>query len=220
MKKLRQKQRTTRIFIEAAAEIIKNEGVDALTIRKVADEAAYNSATIYNYFNNLEHLKSLASLMFMKEYTDELDDCVSNAKNAYEINQLVWLCFYKHSFRMPKIYSAIFGNSANKEHNSYINDFYTLFPDHLTVKSPKVKGMIVEENLFDRTMFLLRGCADEGYFRYEDLEEIYELLFFVYQGMLNKLLFCPECLLEDEFIEKAEIYNNRVLKSYLQKKEL
>ncbi len=214
MKKTRQRQRTTRIFIESAADIILKEGFDALTIRKVADLAAYNSATIYNYFDNLEHLKSLSALIFMKDYTDSLDDCIKNCNNAYEINEAVWLCFYRHTYRRPQIFHSIFGKSVNKAHNSFINDFYILFPDHLNVQSTKVRGMIVEDNLFDRTMFLLKQCANEGYFKEEDLEALYELIFFVYQGMLNKLLSCPTCMTEDEFVETAKEYNQRLYDTY------
>ncbi len=43
-------------FIDATNEIIENEGIESVTIRKVANLAGYNSATIYNYFENLDHL--------------------------------------------------------------------------------------------------------------------------------------------------------------------
>lgn len=43
-------------FIEATAAIIEEEGYDHITIRKIADKAGYNSATIYNYFSELSHL--------------------------------------------------------------------------------------------------------------------------------------------------------------------
>ncbi|MCH4886120.1 TetR/AcrR family transcriptional regulator [Acidaminobacter sp. JC074] len=214
MKKARQRQRTKRIFIESAAEIIEKEGFEALTIRKVADLAAYNSATLYNYFDNLEHLRSLSALIFMKDYTDELDQCIVGCETAYEVNEAVWLCFYKHSFLKPEVFHSIFGNSVNKKHNSYINEFYELFPDHLTTQSESVKGMLTGENLFDRTMFLLKACADEGYFNEEDLEDIYELLFFIYQGMLNKLMAAPDMINEDEFVNQSKKYLHRLFLSY------
>jgi len=44
------KRRVMTYFIEAANEIIKEEGINGITIRKVADKAGFNSATIYNYF--------------------------------------------------------------------------------------------------------------------------------------------------------------------------
>lgn len=38
-------------FIEAAEKLIRQNGIENLSIRKIATEAGYNSATIYNYFN-------------------------------------------------------------------------------------------------------------------------------------------------------------------------
>lgn len=49
-------------FVDATAEIIEEEGVENVTIRKVADRAGYNSATIYNYFQ-----KSLISSFCIDE---------------------------------------------------------------------------------------------------------------------------------------------------------
>lgn len=43
-------------FINAAVELIDENGIENVTIRGVAAKAGYNSATIYNYFENLDHL--------------------------------------------------------------------------------------------------------------------------------------------------------------------
>ena len=43
-------------FIEATEKLIRSDGVEGLSIRKIASEAGYNSATLYNYFEDLEHL--------------------------------------------------------------------------------------------------------------------------------------------------------------------
>lgn len=47
-------------FIEAAEKLIRQNGIENLSIRKIATEAGYNSATIYNYFNDLEQLTMFA----------------------------------------------------------------------------------------------------------------------------------------------------------------
>ena len=52
-------------FINAAAEIMEEEGVESLTLRKVSGRAGYNSATLYNYFNDLEHLVACASVRWL-----------------------------------------------------------------------------------------------------------------------------------------------------------
>ena len=44
------RQQTMGYFINAALEIIEEEGIDSLSIRKTAEKAGYNSATLYHYF--------------------------------------------------------------------------------------------------------------------------------------------------------------------------
>lgn len=43
-------------FIDAAKQIILQEGVEGVSVRKVADIAGYSYATIYNYFSDLNAL--------------------------------------------------------------------------------------------------------------------------------------------------------------------
>ena len=43
-------------FIDAAKQIILREGVEGVSVRKVADIAGYSYATIYNYFSDLNAL--------------------------------------------------------------------------------------------------------------------------------------------------------------------
>ena len=49
-------KRVMMYFIEATQELILDEGLEKLSIKKIAEKAGYNSATIYNYFENLEVL--------------------------------------------------------------------------------------------------------------------------------------------------------------------
>ena len=69
-KKYIQKKRIIKYFIDAVKQIQEEEGLQAVTIRKVADIAGYNSATLYNYFENLDHLLLFASMDYFQEYVD------------------------------------------------------------------------------------------------------------------------------------------------------
>lgn len=53
------KKRVMMYFIEATQELILKEGLENLSIKKIAEKAGYNSATIYNYFENLEVLNCM-----------------------------------------------------------------------------------------------------------------------------------------------------------------
>ena len=52
------KRRVMMYFIEATQDLILNEGIENLSIKKIADKAGYNTATIYNYiFQRIKYEK-------------------------------------------------------------------------------------------------------------------------------------------------------------------
>ena len=55
-------------FIEATEKLLRRDGIENLTIRGIATEAGYNSATIYNYFNDLDQLIMFGSLCYLRDY--------------------------------------------------------------------------------------------------------------------------------------------------------
>lgn len=50
------KDRVRQVFVETVCRLVSREGVGAVSVRRVADEAAYALATLYKYFRNLDEL--------------------------------------------------------------------------------------------------------------------------------------------------------------------
>ena len=65
------RKRIMSYFINATIELMEEEGIENLSIRKVADRAGYNSATLYHYFSNLDELELFASIKCLDEYMKE-----------------------------------------------------------------------------------------------------------------------------------------------------
>ncbi len=51
-----QELRMKNYFIQATKEILKGEGLQAVSVRNVADKAGYSYATLYNYFKDITEL--------------------------------------------------------------------------------------------------------------------------------------------------------------------
>lgn len=85
MRRKRYKDRMMTSFINATEELIDEMGVENLTLRKIATRAGYNSATVYNYFENLDHLIFYASMSNIKDYNIALNSYLKDAKNAMDI---------------------------------------------------------------------------------------------------------------------------------------
>jgi AcrR family transcriptional regulator len=62
-----QEKRIKNYFVEATREILKGEGLQAVSVRNVADRAGYSYATLYNYFKDINELIFVCVSDFQKE---------------------------------------------------------------------------------------------------------------------------------------------------------
>ena len=213
-KKTIQKRRMMRYFIDAASQIIEEEGMGSVTIRKVADIAGYNSATLYNYFKSLNHLLFFSSMKYLKEYALSLPLYIKDGTNALDKFLLIWKCFCYHSFSKPKIYYTIFFDRYSSSLNDVIKEYYSIFPEELGNQTRDLLPMLMEKNIYTRDMAVLQTCADEGFLKNEDLEEINEMILLIYQGMLLRILNNQDnCTIEDD-VSRTIKYISQTIESY------
>jgi AcrR family transcriptional regulator len=142
--------RMLQYFIDATVQIIDEEGIENVTIRKIASIAGYNSATIYNYFKEVSHLIFLASIRYLKNYADALPAYMNQGKNAVERYLLMWECFCKYSFQQPKIYFTIFASNLGSQPEDLLSHYYDIFPQDLDKLPKELKPMFLESNLLKR----------------------------------------------------------------------
>ncbi|MTI47075.1 TetR/AcrR family transcriptional regulator [Sporosalibacterium faouarense] len=103
-----QRERMKKYFIDAAKEIIKEEGIKGLTARKVGERAGYSYATIYNYFEDLTALMTYCvfdlledCFKYMMAFENEGVDC----KEQIIINSCA---YFKYFAENPDMFQLIF----------------------------------------------------------------------------------------------------------------
>lgn len=180
--------RMRQYFIDAAREIIDTEGLKKITIRKIAEKAGFNSATIYNYFEDLSHLIFFAAMKYLKEYTDDLPNYMSRATNALDEYLQIWECFCYHSFKSPQIYFILFASNLGHLPENIVKNYYTSFPDEINHLPPELLPMLLESDLTRRTQISLKKCLDEGWIDPLDAEAVTERIVAIYLGMLTAYL--------------------------------
>ena len=186
-KKMIQKCRMVKYFVDATIDIIEKDGYDAVTIRKVADIAGYNSATIYNYFDNLEHLLFFASMHYLQEYIDELPSYVKSANDSRDIYLLVWQCYTDCAFRRPEIYYTIFFSNLKQNLEQYVESYYSYFPLDIKQYPKAVREMLLSKSIKTRSFYLMQDCIEENIVSEERAEIIDNLVICVFESMLLKV---------------------------------
>ncbi|MER2089427.1 MAG: helix-turn-helix domain-containing protein [Sporosarcina sp.] len=183
-----QMSRMWKYFVDATAEIIEEEGIDNVTIRKVADKAGYNSATIYNYFSEISHLIFFASMKFLNPYTVDVTTYMDKGKTPIEKYLLAWDCFVQHSFEKPHIFHAVFIMDLGEFPEKLIQDYYEIYPSDLIKIPDDLKTLLFERNMTKRGRSILELALRDDFIKEENVDAINELTILVWQGMLTNIL--------------------------------
>lgn len=106
---LRLKEETRCNILEAALQIVKEEGWQALSMRKIADVIEYTAPIIYEYFNNkdaiLLELTRQGYLKLSRELAEARDRHRLPAKQLEDM----WLTYWNFAFANKELYQGMFG---------------------------------------------------------------------------------------------------------------
>ncbi|RFZ84105.1 TetR/AcrR family transcriptional regulator [Mucilaginibacter terrenus] len=106
---LRLKEETRCNILTAALRIVKEEGWQALSMRKIADLIEYTAPIIYEYFANKEaillELTRMGYLKLARELQEAKDKHTSPAKQLEDM----WLAYWNYAFANKELYQVMFG---------------------------------------------------------------------------------------------------------------
>lgn len=183
-----QRARMLRYFLDAATEVIKEDGIDHFTIRKIADKAGFTSSTAYNYFKDLSHLKFFAAMRFTTDYVNELPEYLEKGNNTVESWLYSWECFCKHSFTQPKIYSVIFMDNLGSVPEDLMKYYYQIHQNDLLDLSEQMQDIIMEHSFSKRSKLYIQSAVDEGFIEQENVEFIADITLLIWKGMMNTVM--------------------------------
>ncbi|HPF19382.1 MAG TPA: TetR family transcriptional regulator [Bacillota bacterium] len=179
-----QRKRMMSYFIKATEEVIETEGIDAVTIRKVAHMAAYNSATIYNYFDDVEHLILYTMIKYLKDYTKSLSTATKTCGTPEELMITVWENFCAFAFSRPKVFYKLFFEKNSIKVQDTLKDYYEIFPEDLGDFPNAVAKMLKESDINKRCYTILSTIVPEEKRMEEYLLRPNRIIVFALQGLL------------------------------------
>ncbi len=172
-------------FIRSAQDIMKKEGISGITLRKVADGAGYNTATIYNYFDDLDHVILFASLKYLQIYNQELDLQLKNCKTAKDAFFISWDTFCKVSFQYPEAFHQIFFTKHSSSLERICKQYYDIFPEERAASTSSLYPIISDYRLLTRNYLVLDPLLKEtGLDASKHIDLMNELIISAYQYLL------------------------------------
>jgi len=181
-------QRVKSFFLLAAKEIIINEGVAKVTVRKIAEMTGYSYATIYHYFSDLNDLLLEVKAMmigdlieYMKLHKADPLDGLEGIKKENRIfidyfleRPNIFIFFYSYRLDYSKADFAVKTDLGEK-----YGENYQSFVTKGIIKQEDI-SVIVKTIIYSVYGTLALYFSNNGLTKnklYEDVDQIIELLF-------------------------------------------
>lgn len=136
---LRHKEETRTSILKAAHKIVKEEGWQGLSMRKIADRIEYTAPIIYEYFSNKESILEELTFKGFKKLSKHLE--LAKAKHDSPEDQLeaMWMAYWNFAFTHTEMYQVMYGIQVSccSKKCTVTDSPYQLF---ITVISEVMKG--------------------------------------------------------------------------------
>ena len=181
-----QKRRMLSYFIEATQQVIEEEGVLGVSIRKVAKKAGYNSATIYNYFKDIDQLVLLASMKYLRSYTIALNAQIKEDRDPRQNYLDVWKFFAQSALEHPNTFNNLFFSRHSNRLNDVVQLYYSVFPDEVGTHASIIDEMFSGPDIWERNQRLLLPLVRAGVLTEEQSDIVNDISVSCFHSILER----------------------------------
>ena len=109
----RLKEDTRQNILDAALEIVKEDGWQALSMRKIADKIEYTAPIIYEYFENKEGILLELTRQGYIILNQEIKKAMSRQTVPAKQLEAMWIAYWNFAFAHKELYQLMFGVEMN-----------------------------------------------------------------------------------------------------------
>lgn len=190
-----------RHYIEKAHEIIQTEGIEAVSIRRIARELGCSSASLYRHFENLSELLYYAELRTLTGYINRLNEAEKDWDTVWDVYVGIWDCYSREAFCHPASYNLLFFEFNNVKLKDSFAEYYEMFPEDIVNTNKFFFKMLQTPNFLARDFEMCRKCISANAISYENAVHLNRRVCMLFEGYFKEVL--------DKGIEKEDI-NGRV----------
>jgi len=187
--KKEQKQRERMaVFIEATSSIIEEEGIEAVSIRRIAQRAGYHNSSIYFYFHDVNVLIALACVRYFEQYSRRLAAIRPDSQDSYHTFFQIWEFFCESAFSYPEIFRHLFFGNYDGNLTSILNQYYDIYPEQKEALSDVVKQMYFGRDIFERSALIQKQITGDIRVRVKEsqLEMVVSVTVSVFRSLLEQ----------------------------------
>lgn len=191
-------------YIQKAHDIIQEEGIEAVSIRRIAKELGCSSASLYRYFDDLSELLYFAELRMLRGYIRRMNEMAPKWKNVWEVYVGVWECYSQEAFTHPEAYNRLFFDYPTEKLGSSIKEYYQMFSEDILETNQIFEDMLQTSNFMRRDFEMCKQCVRENTITYENAVKLNRMACMLYKGYLKTAL--DEDLNEEQVRENVRAF--------------
>jgi len=202
-----------RKYIEAAYDLLRRDGLEGVSIRKVAEEVGCSSAALYRHFPDIDKLTAVASIRFLRDYIEDARILSQVELNPLELNLQLWECLAYYSFRNADVFENMFyGGTSGELYTEAVKEYYEYYPEDLEELKDFMLDMFQNATITARDSILLNRAADEGMLTPESASYLCKVDSYLFRGMLADVR--SHDLDEDDFRWVTREFMDLIIRSY------
>ena len=109
----RLKENTRVNILDAAYDIVKDEGWQALSMRKIADKIEYTAPIIYEYYANKDAILLELTKKGFEMLANKMKTAAAKHLEPAEQIEAMWLAYWNFAFAHKEYYQLMFGVEVN-----------------------------------------------------------------------------------------------------------
>lgn len=164
-KKTMKAERVKQFFIDACSQIIVTEGVEQVTIRKVAEEAGYSYGSIYNYFKDINEVLWYARENLMMEMASGIQAEILKNPALFGDIRSVLKVYMNYQLTHPHIFRFLYVYPLNAVDNKSSQSLQSL-------------------NMSQGWSSMLQGYVEKGVLRSDQVKVVSDLILYAIHGLL------------------------------------
>ncbi|MEF9939701.1 MAG: TetR/AcrR family transcriptional regulator [Clostridium sp.] len=193
------KELSRKDYVVKASEIINNEGIGAISIRRIARELDCSSASLYRYFENLDELLFYAQLNTLNDYILDLSKREKTWKNTWDAYFGIWISYASEAFKNPNAFEYIFYRNIEKDLNKAIREYYEMFPNAIILVSPYIQTMLEIPSYYERDYHICKKLVEEGEITEEKAKRMNHIICTLFLGYFK--------FIQEKGIKQEEIFS-------------
>jgi AcrR family transcriptional regulator len=174
-RRAREKEELREKILDAASELFAAEGIESISIRKIADRIEYSPSTIYLYFKDKDELLATVCHETFIQLRDRLQSVVSRESDPIQALRVGFRCYIEFGLDHPHHYFVTFGLPGKSER-----------------MESWAEAMGAGNECFDVLRRGLRAAMEAGRIRQTDLETVSLISWMFLHGTVSILLNCKK----------------------------